>query len=206
MTSPKAPGFPPKSPNAWAVIAIVAVFALAAAYLGSKGNRPPPAPSTLSAALATPTALPGEAKPAYTAFMWDEEEDGPERTFNVDGLVLTLSGRLMADGRAPLIKVTGPKEQTVELVGETRPGAAYAEFGVGKLDAASLHSQVLFTSFSGGAHCCAVIQVSLPLRIDSWHGSTGGPWRDRPILNCFRQASGTSWRSVTVLRRTSSPY
>lgn len=159
MTSPQAPGSPPKSPNAWAVIAIVAAFALAAAYLGSKGNRPPPAPSTLSAPLATPTALPGEAKPANTAFMWDEEEDGPERTFNVDGLVLTLSARLMADGRAPLIKVTGPKQQTVELVGETRPGAAYAEIGVGKLDAASPHSQVLFTSFSGGAHCCAVIQV-----------------------------------------------
>lgn len=80
-------------------------------------------------------------------------------TFLIDGLTISLGSRMTDDGPAPFIRVTDPEGASHEAVGVVGFSTAAARFGVARLDAGSDTPQVIFLTYSGGAHCCTQVQV-----------------------------------------------
>lgn len=130
---------------------------LVGAALSSRSAKPPHAPM---ASAALPSMAPaGIAQPVNTLIEWDEEERPGATTYAMGGLSLTLQGRDLPAGRAPVLTVVGPDGKSIEVVGSSSGGHATAEVGVGRIDEASTMNQVVFTSFTGGAHCCVAVQL-----------------------------------------------
>jgi uncharacterized protein YecT (DUF1311 family) len=90
---------------------------------------------------------------------WRAASDGT-KTYSVDGITLTLSSRTGSDGNiSPVLDLKAADGSTFEEAGVATPNPAAASFGVGNLDPVGPGNQILFTSFSGGAHCCTMISV-----------------------------------------------
>jgi hypothetical protein len=101
--------------------------------------------------------------------------DGRSRSYQVGPLTITMSAGPRGDGEspapAPILEVHGGGAQGRD-VGERGFDAAAADFGVFRLDRSSPLPQVLFGSFTGGAHCCYRIDVI---------EQVGGAWKVLPL-------------------------
>src|SRR5262245_26187531 len=90
---------------------------------------------------------------------WGEDKDGPRTVYTSDGLTLEASAVTVDDERMPVLKVTAPNGRTTTVRGAVGFSRAMMRIGVGKVDPASPVSQVVMTSFTGGAHCCTDVVV-----------------------------------------------
>ena len=87
---------------------------------------------------------------------WIEwEESQPVSNFHVAGYDIAFAAATDDGLKLPVITVTDADGKTVTIRGEAS-GSARAEFAVVQMDASSPARQILFSSYSGGAHCCVV--------------------------------------------------
>lgn len=160
MTS--APSPPPSQPGAWGGwLALLAVCAIAAVaiFAGAESSPPSAAPQPDASATAPP-AVDGDPLPADTLVEWREDETPEaERRYVSGDIAVTLAGQADEDFRRPVMTISGPAGLTTIVNGSARFGAAAAQLGVGQIDPASPHPQVLFVTYTGGAHCCADIKL-----------------------------------------------
>ena len=85
---------------------------------------------------------------------WTEGE-GKDR-FHIAGMDIRMSAQKDGDRSGAVMTVTAADGTSVSVNGESKSGAAVAQFAVVQMDAASDARQVILSSFSYGAHCCTV--------------------------------------------------
>lgn len=91
---------------------------------------------------------------------WDAKQNGDPKTYNMQGLALTLASRKSDDGQAiPTLTIATPGSTPVEFAGEAGFENATASFGVGRFDPKAPAPQIEFANYTGGAHCCVNISV-----------------------------------------------
>lgn len=131
-----------------------------------------------SAPAATAEASAPSAKPVPFGAMveWDAARDGAESRYIIGPLTVTLGSRMATDGvPVPTLTVAASDMQAFTVDGVAGFENPSASFGVGRLDARNPVPQVVFTTFSGGAHCCVQIKV-LEARQGRWRGVDLGAW------------------------------
>lgn len=154
------PGPSAKPSGGSSFLSALAILVPLAALAGAVAIGDKPTPTTLLTPALNSARLPAGTltPPANSLIQWDEETQPGITTYAIDGLVLSLQGREGPYGRIPVLTVsTGGR--VLEVLGSVAGTRASAQIGVGKIDPASPASQVLFTTFSGGAHCCAGVQL-----------------------------------------------
>ncbi|HEY4126230.1 MAG TPA: hypothetical protein VGM36_16515 [Rhizomicrobium sp.] len=117
------------------------------------------------------------ASQAHAAQMtqWDGLQNGSPKTYALGGYKLTLTSKLNGDQMAmPNLAVTAPDMPPIALEGQAAGDVARASFGVVKL-APKQQPSVIFTSYSGGAHCCVEILVLQPVA-GAWKKVDLGSW------------------------------
>lgn len=108
---------------------------------------------------AQPAVAKPKAMPWRSLIEWQPKQ-GPV-TYASDDLRLTVTASEAAnpDERFAIVTLTRPGMAPVMLRGE--PGIGW-RFGIGRVDAKVKAPAVLLESFTGGAHCCSVIDVAVP--------------------------------------------
>ena len=124
----------------------------------SKATTALPRPASL---LVRHTQIPVDASPLSPNRIVDCEETtlGQTNDYAVGDLIIRVSARKTAHGCLPVVKVTAPTGETISVDGVVGFDKAGMKFAVGKVDPSSSINQVLFTSYSGGAHCCAAFKL-----------------------------------------------
>lgn len=123
----------------------------------------------LAALIATPVC-------AAPMTNWSAKDDGSPKVYSVQGLTITLSAGKDKDGDpVPLLIVQAPGVQPFKAEGVNGFDPPTASFGVGRFDPKSPGPQVLFTSFTGGAHCCNEIML-IERAGTRWRGIDLGQW------------------------------
>jgi hypothetical protein len=137
-----------------------------------------------------------ERREPYTMLSWDAGMDGSPRSYAVGGVRLTF---LRMNERPALYVRLGSGVETVVLGEESSPSLPVnAEFGVGRLDAASATPQVIFATYSGGAHCCTSVDV-LSLDNGAWKTIRLGTFDAGAMFNGFpKDIDGDGVRDFVV--------
>jgi len=129
-----------------------------------------------------------EAHGATPLIQWDGGETGKAKTYAQGGYTLTLSAK-KSDGLAlPRLTVNGPGMKPVTIDGQPAGDIARAGFGTVKLSSGEKPS-VIFTSFSGGAHCCTDIVILQP-KGQGWTKIELGGWNGEGISSLPRDVDG----------------
>lgn len=104
---------------------------------------------------------------------WDPAIYGDPAIFSIDGYRLRLFSRKSGTDHPPLpvLDVTAPTGEEYEIAGQEGFDDARAFFGVGKLDPGNPGEEVMFQTYSGGAHCCTRIDI-LELQNGRWENAT----------------------------------
>lgn len=127
----------------------------------------------------TPDAQPA---PAATMLSWVPKGDTETQTFVIDNYALTLSTHVHSNGeRVAFLRVRAPTGKSTSIHGQVGYPIPSAGFGVGKLDFKSATQQVIFTSYTGGLHCCTKITV-LELVEGKWRHLQLGLWDGDPLF------------------------
>lgn len=117
----------------------------------------------LSALAALAAALPVSASAQIFRSVDFSEHPGPA-TISAEGVEVTLQPSNDQDGQitvAAAIRIPGL--QSIIVTEESASSAGYARWvGIGKLATSDAAPSVLLQGFSGGAHCCATMQVITP--------------------------------------------
>jgi hypothetical protein len=97
---------------------------------------------------------------------WEPARDGDPRTYRSMGVLLTLSTHTAPDRQnpgqsetRPAIHIVGPGGEQVDALGENGLEIASSRFGVGRVDPRAPAPQVVFSSYTGGAHCCQTSEL-----------------------------------------------
>ncbi len=106
---------------------------------------------------------------------WNAMIDGDPKTYTIDGYTLTFSSREMQGDKVPALHVKAPSGEETDITGFGGFPNISADFGVGRLDTLGLTEEVIFSTFSGGAHCCTSVQV-LKLVDGRWKTIDLGQW------------------------------
>ncbi|MHC3128053.1 hypothetical protein OB03_12530 [Brevundimonas sp. GN22] len=119
-----------------------------------------------------------EAEPAYPVLETGRMYSFPQtpeagRVFQVGDLLVELSSAYTDGYASPVLKLTDPEGQVFALTGDGQ--FEHAEFGVGDLDGGGRADDLIFTSFSGGAHCCYAISVATKHN-GQWRNVDFGMW------------------------------
>jgi len=88
------------------------------------------------------------------------------RTYASRGFSLTLTAAVAPEGGSPtpVLRIAGRGAPPLELVGDQAYEDAAATVVVAQLDAANTSPQIIFETYSGGAHCCDNFVVSSLVR------------------------------------------
>jgi hypothetical protein len=119
------------------------------------------------------------AAPPAQMTSWDSEQNGSPKTYSPGGYKLTLTAKKNGDQMMePWLAVTAPDMPPLSLQGQGAGDVARADFTVVKF-APKQQPSVVFTSYSGGAHCCVEVQVAQPvgkawkkINLGSWDGGS----------------------------------
>ena len=103
---------------------------------------------------------------------WREGEVTPD--FYVAGMNIRIDAAVDDGLNLAVMTVTAPDGNAVTIRGEATSKAA-ASFAVVQMDAASEARQILFSSFSGGAHCCTQAYM-LEYTTNGWRTVDLGAW------------------------------
>ena len=166
---------------AWLALGAVVVVVVGSLVFFRHTGAPNSAASAPTAKPGVTAATPaGSPAAANTMLSWDPAKDGDPKTYAIDGLSLTLSTRPQATGGPiQVLRVTAPDARTFEQPGQQGEGAP-AYFAVGRLDPAGEGEQVIFATYTGGAHCCEDIVV-LELAPGGWRALDVGQFQgDNP--------------------------
>lgn len=164
-------------------IAGLALAALAAFGLGQVIGGPAPRDRTqpLASPVAAATPVAPDTDPMDVWIDWDTNQGAMER--RIGGYRIEVSSSLDADGlHVARIRLTDSAGATTEIVGAGAGYGANAAFAVTRLDASDTVSQVLVSTFTGGAHCCSVLTV-VESRDGAWRTFDLGSWDgDTPAM------------------------
>jgi hypothetical protein len=120
---------------------------------------------------------------------WDAKENGSPRTYHLGGYALSLSARPDGDDMAaPHLSVRAPGLPVAALDGEAAGPVARAGFAVLPL-ARGEKPSVIFTTFSGGAHCCTKITVLQSVK-GAWNTIDLGSWDGGGLGGVPKDADG----------------
>lgn len=107
---------------------------------------------------------------------WIEWTEGQAvSNFHVAGFDIQMGTGSDEGLRLPVMTVTAPDGQTVQVRGEAKMGQVSARFAVVQMNAASDARQILFSSFSYGAHCCTSPYL-VEMTKDGWRTVAMGSW------------------------------
>lgn len=132
----------------------------------------------LTPAALAPAPGPSAARVAPLGAMidWRADRDGAATRYVSGAVTLTLSSRAEPGGTPiPTLTVESPGLPPLTVEGVEGLDIPAASFGVGTLDAGNPMPQVLFVTYSGGAHCCIEVAV-LEARDARWTATTVGSW------------------------------
>jgi hypothetical protein len=164
------------------IVSGVATAAIVVSLIALAQPSPIAPTKTSATTLSTPAALASTDAQA-TMIAWSAD-DGDPRAFTVGDLTLTMSSRPHGpdDPPTPVLHVEhgGKPFETEGAAGFEK---AAARFGVGRLEAGPGPPQVIFTSFSGGAHCCTSVTI-LDQTSKGWVAVDAGSW-DGGVLESF---------------------
>jgi hypothetical protein len=116
------------------------------------------------------------AAPALAVPMtaWDAGKDGDPRTYDVGELTLTLSSVKDSTVSFPVLSIRAKGALPFVIRGDNG-GFAQASFGVGRFDPKNGSAQVVFTYYTGGAHCCDAVLLAERWP-DGWKTVDLGQW------------------------------
>jgi uncharacterized membrane protein len=104
---------------------------------------------------------------------WDAKQNGDHKAYNLQGLSLKLASGKNEDGQTiPVLTIMASGVAPYDVDGEVGFENAEASFGVGRFDPKAPAPQVLFATYTGGAHCC--VSISLIER-------AGNGWKEVPL-------------------------
>lgn len=128
---------------------------------------------------------------------WDGGEAGKAKTYAQGGYKLTLSAK-KSDGLAlPSLTVNAPGLAPITIDGQPAGDIARAAFGVVKLSPTEKPS-VIFTSFSGGAHCCTDIVILQPTN-KGWAKIDLGGWNGEGLSNLPSDVDGDGKADIVLV-------
>ena len=119
------------------------------------------------------------------AIAWDAKKDGDPKTYAVGGLRLTFASAKPAeegDLPAPTLTIASPRFGKIAFTGQAgfeNPQAQAAV--VARLDPKADGPAVVYTDYSGGAHCCTDITIFEPIG-GRWRKINAGEWNGGPAL------------------------
>ena len=124
---------------------------------------------------------PADTDPMDTWIDWRSDQGPADR--RIGGYRIQASSTVRADGLyVPRLQLTDAAGLTTEVSGEGAAYSASAAFAVVKLDPGDTASQVLVSSFTGGAHCCSVLSMA-ESRDGQWRVVDLGSWDgDSPAM------------------------
>jgi hypothetical protein len=128
----------------------------------------------LALALCTATTI-GSAR-ADTVIEWAPGKDGPQKSYTVDRIKLTLAAGENADGESPRLDVASNDGAAITVFGAERSFPDMpVKLRVTRLDPSHSDADIMFGVFTGGAHCCMAIKV-LSLIKGTWKLIDLGMW------------------------------
>lgn len=127
-----------------------------------------------------------DTAPQNTWIEWTS--DKPLNTYRVGGFEFSFRP-IVDDGlNAARMRIATADGVSTELTGQALSWAASADFAVVQLDARKSDRQVLFSSFSGGAHCCTSLTL-LEIKDGAWRATDLGQ-RDGDAAQLPRDLDG----------------
>ena len=128
---------------------------------------------------------------------WDTRRDGNPRTWRSGNVTITLSTRRGESAPIPVITVRVPGRPVFRHEGQEGMPNVLARFGVGRIDPSAPGPQVLFTSYSGGAHCCTWIQL-LEFSGGRWRAVDVREWDGEGLVNFPVDVNGDGVRDLVM--------
>jgi hypothetical protein len=111
-----------------------------------------------AAALVLTASLSATQALAVPMTAWDAQKDGDPKTYDIGGLTLTLSSVKDQTVSFPVLSIRAKGALPFVVRGDDG-GFATASFGVGRFDPKGGDEQVVFTYYTGGAHCCDAVML-----------------------------------------------
>jgi hypothetical protein len=127
-----------------------------------------------TAALALASVLSATHARAVPMTSWDAEKNGDPKTYDIGGLSLTLSSVKDETASFPVLTIRAKGAPSFTIRADNG-GYAQASFGVGRFDPKGGDRQVVFTYFTGGAHCCDAVLLA-ELGKTGWRTVDLGQW------------------------------
>src|SRR5215471_9056625 len=155
----------------------------------------------LAAAVVTKTKIdftPTLVAPEGTLMSWVAHNESDRKTFLIGDYALTLSSREKQSGeRVAVLNVKASNGEEITVHGQLGYPIPSADFGVGRFDPHNPTSQVIFTTYSGGTHCCTKITV-LELAHDRWHKIDLGTWDGDPLAEFPEDVDGDGVSEIVL--------
>lgn len=132
----------------------------------------------VGAAVATASALAQPSQPipwTGPSRSWYADRDGLEAKYVFDDVTLTISAARDSGLSGPRLDAVAKNGAKITLFGKDSSLVQHARFSVLRLDPEHSTIDVLFASYTGGAHCCADVKV-LSLFGGSWKVIDLGGW------------------------------
>ena len=146
--------------------------------------------AALVVAIAAPALANDEAGKLGPQLTWDAARDGSPRSYMLNGIKLTFTSAKDADKNIiPVLTLNAPGVAPVAVKGQSGFDHAIASFGVAKIDPKNSGLQVIFTSYSGGAHCCTNVLV-LEAVNGEWKTIDLGSWDGEGLAGIPRDEDG----------------
>ena len=146
---------------------------------------------------AGPGAAATRTAPLNRMIEWDAARDGSPKTWQTDGVTVSLSERPGQDAPIPVLRLRGPGGETLSFDGQAGLANAGAHFGVGRLDPRVAGQQVIFSTYSGGAHCCSQVDL-FELAGGRWRRVDMHQWGGEPISTFPTDIDGDGVRDVVM--------
>jgi hypothetical protein len=128
---------------------------------------------------------------------WDAERSGSPAQYRIGGLHLTLSSKMVNGSAVPALHVDVPGGPRFDLLGREGFPHVSADFGAGPLDADSRTDGIIFTTYTGGAHCCTGIQI-LELIGGQWRTVDLGDWDGSGIGDFPKDIDGNGFADLVL--------
>ena len=130
--------------------------------------------------------------------VWIEWEAGQEtNTYRVGGFEVSFRAVVTDGFNAARMRISTDEGLATEITGQGLSWRAQGRFAVIQLDENQSSRQVLFSSYSGGAHCCASLTL-LEVSDDGWRRTELGTW-DGDVPRLPRDLDGDGVREFTFV-------
>lgn len=130
--------------------------------------------------------------------VWIEWEAGQEtNTYRVGGFEFSLRAVVTDGFNAARMRISTDEGMATEITGQGLSWRAQGRFAVIQLDENQSSRQVLFSSYSGGAHCCVSLTL-LEVSDDDWRRIELGTW-DGDVPRLPRDLDGDGVKEFTFV-------